>query len=593
MSCKFFWGLNVDSKVFIFKKLNKKTQIAILFFPFWHSMETAKKSAKVLRIAQLSLLLAKFMRMNRSLLFVLFALWGTFLAAQEAPVDSMDATVEAPVKVERDSTNYRIVPSIINLPLKISTHRIRKIIGESMTNPLSNGEIKQNMASLVAVDGVNGVLGKAGDAIESIPWVGTLFGKARQTVSENLWTPLVDAVRNSVERNVPLEALVKYNVYYDDSWIKIVGNHMIADIYLSFDLNVDAVASGVNIGVAACGINEMRPQLKITIGADLSWLNEAKLQMDNKQWYLEWTRPCTMTIFNLEMESLLGLPGIKNMVANTIDKYMKESLPNDVSVRDFLVENWDAMTAPQEIPVEDMGTQAWLQINAFGLTFGPIWGENDTLLNTIVSIYASPTLIFGEKPEQSPRPLPPIYVNNQPDNSFKIFLTVGMPLEKAEEALGKQLEDPEVIATMPEKLKITKLRLYGTGDGKCAIGLTLKKPFKGELFLEGQPIYNPEQNELSFGELDFTLRTKNVFVKTAGWLFHEKVKKKLSEALVTNLASPMQDIMLQIKNMEVPLNEFAALKSTVNALTVRDIWFTRNEIKVLVEASGTAYLDVK
>ena len=55
---------------------------------------------------------------------------------------------------------------------------------------------------------------------------------------------------------------------------------------------------------------------------------------------------------------------------------------------------------------------------------------------------------------------------------------------------------------------------------------------KGTIYLAGAPVFNKDSLSIEMSDLDFSVATKNVAVKTASWLFHSPLVQKLRSKLV-------------------------------------------------------------
>lgn len=52
--------------------------------------------------------------------------------------------------------------------------------------------------------------------------------------------------------------------------------------------------------------------------------------------------------------------------------------------------------------------------------------------------------------------------------------------------------------------------------------------YKGRVFFTGKPVYNPEKRTLEIAEPEFDIKTRNALLKSANWLMHGMILKKIS-----------------------------------------------------------------
>jgi len=73
--------------------------------------------------------------------------------------------------------------------------------------------------------------------------------------------------------------------------------------------------------------------------------------------------------------------------------------------------------------------------------------------------------------------------------------------------------------------------------GRMLIKLDFTGSFNGTTFFTGNPVYNPGNKTIEVKDLDYDLQTKNLFLKTAKWLFAGKIESELKKNTTINLTS--------------------------------------------------------
>jgi len=81
------------------------------------------------------------------------------------------------------------------------------------------------------------------------------------------------------------------------------------------------------------------------------------------------------------------------------------------------------------------------------------------------------------------------------------------------------------------KVIVKDITIYGQGD-KLIVELPVEGTVQGTIYLAGMPVFNKDSLMIELSDLDFSVATKNIAVKTASWLFHSGLVQKLRSRLV-------------------------------------------------------------
>jgi len=67
----------------------------------------------------------------------------------------------------------------------------------------------------------------------------------------------------------------------------------------------------------------------------------------------------------------------------------------------------------------------------------------------------------------------------------------------------------------------------GDEEGNLNIRVDFTGSFDGVAYFVGKPVYNAEKKTIEVQDLDYDLKTKNLLLKTAKWLFNKKILGEL------------------------------------------------------------------
>ena len=130
------------------------------------------------------------------------------------------------------------------------------------------------------------------------------------------------------------------------------------------------------------------------------------------------------------------------------------------------------------------------------------------------------------------------------------------------------------------------IRLYGSG-GKVIAEVKLHynppivnftgKPAKLTVYLRGTPRFLPKKRIFDLPDLDFDIKSNDLMVEVADWLFKSDFKNQLRRIAVLPIGVKMEVIKAKInKALNRPLGRFTQLHTQVNSFRVLD-GFVDNE----------------
>jgi len=110
-----------------------------------------------------------------------------------------------------------------------------------------------------------------------------------------------------------------------------------------------------------------------------------------------------------------------------------------------------------------------------------------------------------------------------------------------------------------------------------------------------QPIWEPKEQKISLEEVEIKTKSKNLLVKSAGWIaskfMHEKIDKKLEEK-VNQLYKTYLDKLLTAP-FSIPIKGHGLVTINANSLVIQKMDFIEGGIDVDVEVDGIFNIDLK
>ncbi len=288
------------------------------------------------------------------------------------------------------------------------------------------------------------------------------------------------------------------------------------------------------------------------------------------------------------------LEKIVNSQISSLGTMIDKDINSFINIKKIVEGYWAQIQAPQLVN-EEYKTWSWIEPTNIALT--PIKTKNDSLTTTL-GFTGLVKLKTGQKPADfKPSPLPKLYTSVKQDDIFSLNLDgeIGWPFlnEVTKKQLnGKTFNDDNG----KQSITIKDINIYGSGN-KVVIGVSLfgfaktsvaKKNINTEVFLEGIPVYDYKTKTISFTQVDYSLKTKDILLKSANWILKGTLKKQLQPYMVYNLTTQINEMQTTtanvLKNYQVSDNMI--IKGALHTMDISDVKVSDDGIKYVVTAKG-------
>lgn len=249
----------------------------------------------------------------------------------------------------------------------------------------------------------------------------------------------------------------------------------------------------------------------------------------------------------------------------------------------------------------------WLLIRPGTLSVGIMRTDlrRASTAHTVLEMSAQPEILFGPKPLTHPAPVPPLRPFRPGPGTFQAMSNTRISYAEA----NQYFRDPRLKlmgmvlpGTGDRKLTLEGIRLYGSGGQVIAeVKLTYNpvlinftgKPAKVTVYLRGTPRYRPKQRVFDLPDLDFDIKSNDLLLQIADWIFKSDFRNQLRKIAVLPIGLKMDVIKGKIsKALNRPLNRYTRLHTQVNSFEVLDGFADNEGVEVRLSIKGTATLEV-
>lgn len=283
----------------------------------------------------------------------------------------------------------------------------------------------------------------------------------------------------------------------------------------------------------------------------------------------------------------------KSMVENITQPVQKLLAPiidrkvNDViQLRTKIAPLWRNAFSPTLLSKEFC---TWLKLTPEKIVMSPLMTVSNTI-RLSMGVITGAEVTIGPKPAAAPvKPLPPVQHFSTFDKSFHIQLASDIFMADLVTALNPLLLDK----TFGEDKKITikNFNLRGE-DGRLVVDLNATGDFNGALTLFAKPVYNAQNNSLTFENIDFDTRQAGWIVSAGSWLFKSSIRGVIKTKLDTTVVEQLEQVRLKASTLLscVQVSDHVKLAGAVKSLSIGEATVLSDRLSVRVIAQGESHV---
>ncbi len=321
---------------------------------------------------------------------------------------------------------------------------------------------------------------------------------------------------------------------------------------------------------------------------DENWELRTETQLTDYQWLRKPSLKLGGVSLPLGSLGNLILKFGRNQIAGAIDEQVRQNVP----LREWVEEAWQMMRDPILL---DETYRAWLTVAPRDFAMSP-FRLQDGQWGFTLRARAQPAVSIGEKPASltsgANLPLLQRFYPEEGQNYFALFIEGALPFEEAEALARSQLVG-ETFSSGKRSVTVNDLRMSGR-DGLLQVEVDLSGSYNGKIQVQGRPQYDAQRQKLAFKDLDYSLETRNILYRSAGWLLKGSLKGRLQKELNQYLDSGLSDWkgMLEEQLRQTELGPGVSLNSQVEELRILRAEATEEGFQTTVGVSGKLALEV-
>ncbi len=383
------------------------------------------------------------------------------------------------------------------------------------------------------------------------------------------------------ERGIPI--YVTLDLDLQKLAMTVVGNMLTTNV--TYDIKFQAQLNNDKLTkLADCGLNETKPSIKFTLKSKFHVDKSGLVVLENKQWDLDWERPCHITFLDLSVEEILKGKNLKEKFDKAIDDVVTNEIPKAIDLVPILDKTWISLQRPIKL-----GPDLYLTLNPKNVMLGELTG-NGSEINTTISALCTPQLTAGEPDTTEPIKL--VLVDSlKASDSIHFFLATALSIDKLNELVNTKMKKKEFPAG-PVTVKISRMQAY-QNDSSIVFRVRMSRPFFGLMYLEGLPTYDPVNEGIDFTKFDYTVATEEMFGKLTGQVVDPvMIKDAIVKELKKTTDKTLSKVLTKFNDFSKDLKNNITISGGLKRIEPKQVIVSDNQIFLISEVTGVLNVDV-
>lgn len=236
----------------------------------------------------------------------------------------------------------------------------------------------------------------------------------------------------------------------------------------------------------------------------------------------------------------------------------------------------------------------WLKINPQQARLTRFFTKNDSL-NIFLGLTAKPVISFEKQADLMT--LLPDLDNTDAKPGFNIYLDAVLNYDSLSNILNTQVKGREFDLSKGKSKRIVVVEecsLYGMGNEKLIIKMKFSGTNYGVAYFTGKPFYDETKKMIEVRDIDFDVKTKNMLLKSADWLFNRRITNEITRYAKFDLSTYVDTAKIMI-NKQLNTEWMKGIKTNgrINDLKISGFYPLTDHFIIRSNASGELMIKVE
>lgn len=346
--------------------------------------------------------------------------------------------------------------------------------------------------------------------------------------------------------------------------ISTVNNHLLSELHGSYWIKMEYCAACSDLLSSkpicltplipfSCGINEKKPSLRIRFATELAINENYGLSTQTTIDELKSLNPCEVTLFRFD-----ATDEVIKEVRKTLKKQCEETDKQlaSISFQKEAGDLWKNMNQSVKIPY-----LGYIHFEPISLSLVKPRLDQNKLYTTLV--LNCKTYLNQNSAKAPATDLPKLnIIPTAPKDTFDLFTDFELNYDSISQLFTEQVKG-KTIDFNQNHFEFNAITVSGLDKNRLVLAIQFSGTKKGVLYLQGIPSFNNETKILELTKLEYDLKTKSILLKSAKWLFSNRIYSELEKATKLDLNMQFNDLKKTIdRNLQKKTGDFSLLGKT-------------------------------
>lgn len=332
-----------------------------------------------------------------------------------------------------------------------------------------------------------------------------------------------------------------------------------------------------------CGFDEGERKVNIGFSNTVTILPDYKINLNIKKQEPVPIDKCTVCFFGADITNQV-MNGLKDELDLAI-KAIKDSF-GVVDLKPQVQQLWNKLNTSY-----DLYGLGWLKINPQKIKLTKLYAQKDTL-NILLGMTAKPVISFEKQADLMT--IAPNIDNTPLKNGFNIFLDAVLNYDSLSNIINTQLKGKEFELAKGKTIIVQDCRIYGSGNERMIIKMSFSGTKQGIAYFTGKPFYDEKKKLIEVQDIDFDIKTKNLLLKSADWLFNKRITNEIAKVSKFDLTTYIDTAKTMI-NRQLNTEWIKGVKSSgaINDLKIAGFFPLTEYFIIRSNASGDLMIKIE
>ena len=324
---------------------------------------------------------------------------------------------------------------------------------------------------------------------------------------------------------------------------------------------------------------------KTTISLDKNWKLVSKTTSSGYQWIETPKLNVVGVTVPVTPIASFALTRCDKLISDQIDKTLAES----IDMKKYIYQAWTEVQKPIQV---NAANDLWIRITPKDLYVSP-FTTTGTKLNLAIALYAQIESFMGAQPATNTSvTLPAFKFVNHPAQQFNLNIGADVTFAKISEMAKKELLN-KTFTEGTKTITITDLSIFGN-EGRAIFIADVTGSYKGRIYFTGNLVYNPTKMAVEISEPEFEVKTKSALIKSASWLMHGLILKKIAPYLTYPVKDNLDKMKTEVNQMlnNYPVYNGVTLQGKLNNISVLSLSLVPGAVRIQANVKGNVALKV-